>query len=77
MTRKDFVAQLEKRGFIKAGDNIWKMAEQPPEPWARVGARVHADRYDSLVFFNAGGIGVSERGLRFEQTRVLFSVPAK
>jgi len=79
MTREEFEGQLEARGFVKVDRDTWKMAEQPPRPWARVGAciRGNGKLYDSLVFFEGGGVGVSERGLRFDQTAALFSVPSK
>jgi hypothetical protein len=77
MTREEFERQLEARGFVRVNADTWKMAEQPPKPWARVGARVRGNGklYDSLIFFEGGGVGVSERGLRFDQTAALFSVP--
>jgi hypothetical protein len=77
MTREEFEGQLEARGFVRVDADTWKMAEQPPKPWARVGARVRGDRYDSLIFFEGGGVGVVEKGLRFDQTRALFSVPSE
>jgi len=75
MTREDFEAELRANGFARVGEDTWKMEEQPPEPWARTGVQIRGERYDSLVFFRGGNIGISERGLRFHETRALFSRP--
>ena len=76
MTRDEFKAKLKTNGFEPIGDDMWKMKEQPPKPWARIGARLRdGQKYDSLVFFQDGGVGVSERSPRSDQSTKLFSRP--